>query len=176
MSAPSAKLPHPLDQSHTSIRTARIEDCDIIMDMIRALATFQGVPDRVATSAERLREDGFGSAPKFEALIAERDDAYVGFAMFQPVYLSWEGTTVLQITDMFVAERARSTGVGFRLALAVARLAQTRGCGGLQLNMVHANPSHSSLERIGLVHQDDLLHYRLDADGLARFLDDHRAA
>ncbi len=176
MSAPYAKAPKPLPLPHTSIRPARVEDCDAMMDMIHALAAFQGVADRISTTSDRLRQDGFGSNPKFEAFIAERDGTYVGFAMFQPVYLSWEGTVALQITDMFVAESARSTGVGFRLALEVARLAQQRGCGGLQLNMVHANPSHTSLDRIGLVHQDDLLHYRLDAAGLAKFLDTHRSA
>jgi predicted N-acetyltransferase YhbS len=175
MPASSAKAPGPMDLPNTIIRQARPDDCDAMMEMIRSLAAFQGVADRVSTTAETLRRDGFGSSPKFEALIAERDGDYVGLAMFQPVYLSWEGTSVLQITDMFVSAAARSTGVGFRLALEVARLAQKRGCGGLQLNMVHANPSRSSLDRIGLVHQDDLLHYRLDANGLASFLDDHRS-
>jgi hypothetical protein len=41
--------------------------------------------------------------------------------------------------------------------------------------MVHANPSRNSLDRIGLVHQDDLLHYRLDTAGLNRFLDAHHS-
>jgi predicted N-acetyltransferase YhbS len=164
-----------MDLPNTIIRPARPDDCDVIMEMIRSLAEFQGVADRVSTAAEILRRDGFGPSPKYEALIAECDGSYVGLAMFQSVYLSWEGTSVLQITDMFVSEPARGSGVGYRLALEVARLAQKRGCGGLQLNMVHANPSRTSLDRIGLVHQDDLLHYRLDAGGLARFLDDHHS-
>lgn len=159
-----------------SIRPARSDDCEAMMQMIRALAEYQGVSDRVATSTETLRRDGFGTSPRYEALIAERHGEYVGLAMFQTVYLSWEGATVLQITDLFVSERARGSGVGFSLALAVARLARERDCAGLQLNMVHANPSRGSLDRIGLVHQDDLLHYRLDAAGLARFVDAHRPA
>jgi predicted N-acetyltransferase YhbS len=175
MSASLAKVPEPLHQPSVSIRPAIADDCEAMMQMIRALAEYQGVSDRVATTTETLRRDGFGQSPKYEALIAERHGEYVGLAMFQSVYLSWEGTTVMQITDLFVSERARGTGVGFRLALEVARLARERGCAGLQLNMVHANPSRNSLDRIGLVHQDDLLHYRLDAAGLNRFLDAHRS-
>lgn len=175
MSATAARMPDPILMPSVAIRAAQVEDCEAMMQMIRVLAEFQGVPERVATSTETLRRDGFGSTPKFEALIAESRGEYVGLAMFQPVYLSWEGATVLQITDLFVSERARGTGVGFRLALEVARLARARACAGLQLNMVHANPSRNSLDRIGLVHQDDLLHYRLDAAGLAKFLDAHRS-
>lgn len=175
MSASLAKAADPAHQFSVSVRPAQPEDCEALMQMIRALAEYQGVADRVATSTETLRRDGFSQPAKFEALIAEHRGDYVGLAMFQTVYLSWEGTTVLQITDLFVSERARGTGVGFRLALEVARLARERGCAGLQLNMVHANPSRNSLDRIGLVHQDDLLHYRLDAAGLARFLDAHRS-
>ncbi len=174
MSASFAGAAAPVASQPVYIRQAQADDCDAMMLMIRALAEYQGVSDRVQTSAAALRRDGFGPQPKFEALIAERRGEYVGLAIFQPVYASWEGSTVLQITDLFVAEIARGTGVGFRLALEVARIAQQRGCAGLQLNMVHANPSRSSLDRIGFVHQDDLLHYRLDSAGLKKFLEsDH---
>jgi len=157
--------------SNITIRTARSEDCDEIMRMIRALAAYQGVAARVTARAEGLRRDGFGPQPKFEALIAERHDAPVGLAIFQSHYSIWETTSSLQITDLYVDEGVRGTGVGFRLVLEVARIARARGCDGLQLNMVHANPSRMSLDRMGFVHQDDLLHYRLDAAGLRKLLE-----
>jgi hypothetical protein len=40
--------------------------------------------------------------------------------------------------------------------------------------MVHANPSRDSLDRMGFFHQDDLLHYRLDAAGLNKLLEQDR--
>ena len=154
-----------------SIRPARPDDCEVMIRMIHALAEYQGVGERVQTTADQLRRDGFGGNAKFEALIAERRARYVGLAMFQSHYASWEGASFLQITDLFVDESARGTGIGFRLAQEVGKIAQARGCTGLQLNMVHANPSRTSLDRIGFVHQDDLLHYRLDAIGLKKFLE-----
>ena len=95
-------------------------------------------------------------------------------AIFQSHYSSWEGATSLQITDLFVDEVVRGTGVGFRLVAEVGRIARDRGCAGLQLNMVHANPSRTSLDRMGFEHQDDLLHYRLDGKGLKKLMDDER--
>src|SRR5262249_41701736 len=112
--------------------------------------------------------DGFGPHKKFEALIAERHGSPVGLAIYQEHYSSWDASCSLQITDLYVDEAVRGTGVGFRLVLDVARIARDRGCQGLQLNMVHANPSRTSLDRIGFVHQDDLLHYRLDTPGLKK--------
>lgn len=174
MSAPAASPQQSAGTLPVTVRKARPEDCAIMIDMIRALANYQGVGDRVQSSAELLRKDGFGESPRFEALIAERSGVYVGLAIFQPHYSSWEGATVLQITDLFVAESARGTGVGFRLALEVGKIARERSCSGLQLNMVHANPSRSSLDRIGFVHQDDLLHYRLDTAGLRKLVESER--
>ena len=174
MSASAASPHHSAGTIPVTVRKARPDDCAIMFDMIRALATYQGVGDRVHSSVATLQKDGFGPTPRFEALIAERSGAHVGLAIFQPHYSSWEGATLLQITDMFVSESARGTGVGFRLALEVGRIARDRGCIGLQLNMVHANPSRSSLDRMGFEHQDDLLHYRLDAAGLRKLLESER--
>ena len=174
MSAIAATKSESLNPQIISVRKATPDDCSQILKMIRALAVYQGVGDRVHSSIEALRRDGFGPTPKFEALIAERQEVPVGLAIFQPHYSSWESATILQITDLFVDEIARGTGVGFRLALEVAKIAKDRGCAGLQLNMVHANPSRASLDRIGFVHQDDLLHYRLDTPALNKFLDTER--
>lgn len=169
MSALAANVPQ-LNTSVT-VRAARAEDCETILRMIRALAQFQGIADRVTAKTENLRRDGFGDEPRFEALIAEGAGHPVGLAMFQTTYSIWDSARSLQITDLFVDELARGTGVGFRLVLEVARIARDRGCSGLQLNMVHANPSRSSLDRMGFVHQDDLLHYTLDAQGLKKLLE-----
>ena len=161
----------PLPNTTVTVRTARSEDCDTILRMIRALAQYQGIGNRVTAKVETLRRDGFGPQPRFEAIIAESHGRPVGLAMFQMNYSIWEASCSLQITDLFVDEVARGTGVGFRLVLDVAAIARERECAGLQLNMVHANPSRTSLDRMGFVHQDDLLHYTLDAKGLARLLE-----
>jgi len=157
-----------------TVREARPEDAEIMARMVHALAEYQGVKGRVTAQAEDFRRDGFGPQRKFETLIAERNGQPVGLALFQTFYASWEGSAALQITDLFVDEAVRGTGVGFTLVREVGRIAKARGCSGLQLNVVHANPSRASFDRIGFVHQDDLLHYRLDASGLRRLVEMER--
>lgn len=169
MSATAANVSFPT--TSVTIRPARVEDCDTILRMIRALAAYQGIGERVTAKLDNLRRDGFGSPPRFEALIAEGPGKPVGLAIFQTNYSVWETTHSLQITDLFVDEAARGSGVGFRLVAEVGRIARERGCSSLQLNMVHANPSRISLDRMGFVHQDDLLHYTLDAAGLKKLME-----
>jgi GNAT superfamily N-acetyltransferase len=171
MSAAAAHAVFPATNTNVKLRKARAEDCDAMLAMIEALAEYQGVGDRVHVSAEELRRAGFGATPQFEAIIAEEHGRPVGLAMFQTHYTIWDGTSSLQITDLYVDEAVRGTGVGFRLVQDVARTARDRGHTGLQLNMVHANPSRTSLDRIGFVHQDDLLHYRLDAASLRKLVE-----
>jgi hypothetical protein len=53
--------------------------------MIKELAVFEGVADRVVSRPEDLENHGFGSRPLFEALIAEDEQhAGLGFALFYP--------------------------------------------------------------------------------------------
>src|SRR5690606_31433068 len=115
--ATAANMPFP--NTAVTVRPARAEDCESIARMIKALATFQGVGERVKAKADQLRRDGFGDRPLFEALIAEHDGKPVGLAMFETHYSSWEGATSLQITDLYVDESVRGTGVGFRLVTEV---------------------------------------------------------
>ena len=72
---------------------------------------------------------------------------------------------------VWVAETLRGTGYGRQLITAMEHTAKERGCTSLQLNVVHANPSRASFDRIGFGHQDDLLHYRLDAHGLRKLVE-----
>ncbi len=174
MPAAAAQAVFPATSTTVTLRKARAEDCEAMLAMIEALAEYQGVGDRVHVSAAELRRAGFGLQPQFEAIIAEEHGHAVGLALFQTHYTIWDGSTSLQITDLYVDEPARGTGVGFRLVQEVARTARDRGCTALQLNMVHANPSKTSLDRIGFVHQDDLLHYRLDAASLRKLVEADR--
>jgi GNAT superfamily N-acetyltransferase len=171
MPAAAAHAVFPVTNTNITLRKARAEDCEAMLKMVEALAEHQGVGDRVHVSAAELRRAGFGPTPQFEAIIAEDNGRPVGLALFQSHYTIWDGTTSLQITDLFVDEPVRGTGVGFRLVQEVARTARARDCNSLQLNMVHANSSRISLDRIGFVHQDDLLHYRLDAAAFRKLVD-----
>src|SRR5580658_2479377 len=95
----------------TNIRPATLEDVQI-------------------TEAQLL-EDGFGVERQFECLIAEEDGTPAGFALFFPIYSTWQGGS-LYLEDLFVYPEFRGRGIGKALLSRVARLAADRGCVRLQ--------------------------------------------
>jgi GNAT superfamily N-acetyltransferase len=153
------------------IRAAQTDDADIVIDMIRQLAESQGAGKRVKATVEGFQRDAFGPRKRIEALIAERGGVPAGLVLYQEVYSTWEGECALMVNDLFVDEALRGTGVGLKLMQAIARIAMTRSCGGVQLNVVHANRNATFFDQLGFAHQDDLLSYRLGSKGLKKLLD-----
>ena len=72
MPAAAAHVAFPVTNTTVTLRKARVEDCDVMLRMIEALAEYQGVGDRVHVTAAELRRAGFGPVPQFEAIIADR--------------------------------------------------------------------------------------------------------
>lgn len=159
---PSAVLEHSV-----MIRRAREEDVPLLFGMLRRLAAGQGEEAQIRISESELLRDGFGSPARFEALIAEKDGIAVGMAMFQESYSTWSGTRGLFITDMFVDEAQRGSGVGYGLVRSVAQAAAARGMTRLELNVIHANPARNFYDRMGFTHLDNLLNYRLSDEAFA---------
>ena len=83
-----------------------------------------GPPPPVAMTAEAMRRDLLGAAPKAALLVAELDGALVGFVTGNVVYDSVRAADAVFLNDLYVAPEARRRGAGRAL---VARLAATRG-------------------------------------------------
>ena len=158
-------------QPSVTVRSAEPPDAETILVMIKALAASQGVGNRVHATLDHIRRDFFGHGKRIEALIGERGGVPAGLALFQEIYTTWDAEPALMVNDLFVDEAARGLGVGLALMQAIARTAKTRGCASVQLNVIHANRNATFFDQLGFVHQEDLLSYRLDANGLFKMLE-----
>jgi GNAT superfamily N-acetyltransferase len=159
-----------------TIRFATPTDAPAIVQLIRGLAAFEHEPlEHVHTTSDDLVRDGFGERPLFEALIAERAGAPVGFALFFPHYSTWEGRPGMYVEDLFVVEDERGTGVGRALLVALARIAHERGWPRIDLAVLDWNPARSFYEAHGMEHQREWLPYRMGADAIARLAAEHDA-
>src|SRR5271163_2381570 len=98
-----------------SIRAATPADIPLILDLIRALATYEREPSAVKTTEADLLRDGFGEHPCFECLIAENKDGEgpeaAGFALFFYNYSTWRGRSGIHLEDLFVLPRFHRQGV-----------------------------------------------------------------
>ena len=155
--------------SRTLIRPATIADAETILSLVQALAIYEKEPiSTVKATAEDFRRDGFGPEKRFEALIAELDDAPVGFALYFHNYSTWEGRAGLFVEDLFVLESARGHGLGRQLITALAAIADARGCKRLDLNVLDWNPTREFYHRLGINHKTEWLPYRMVQPDLAR--------
>ena len=113
--------------SDALIRPARASDAAPVTQMLGDLLRVLGEPALELDATGRILADGFGPTPRFQALMAERSGAAVGYALFWPVYETDAGGRVLFLSDLLVVEDTRGGGIARDLMRAVARQAQAVG-------------------------------------------------
>lgn len=149
------------------IRPATPADVPEIARLIRALAEYERLADRVRLEDEALREHLFGPRPWAEVLLAEEAGEVVGFALFFPTYSTFAGRPGVWLEDLFVRPEHRGRGHGAALFQAVARLAVERQCGRLEWAVLDWNePALAFYRARGAVPLDDWTTQRLDGESL----------
>ena len=113
-----------------NIRRAERNDVGLILKFIQALADYEHLSGEsvVATEQDLLR-DGFGAEPKFRCVIAEWNQAPVGFALYFYNYSTFQGRPGIFLEDLFVNPEFRGKGIGKALLLHLAQLAVGENCG-----------------------------------------------
>ena len=106
-----------------AIRPAKMEDAALLASMIRELAAFEHLEHEVSANEEGLLRDGFGSHPKFRAVMAEWNNEPAGYAIFFEFFSSFQGLTGLFLDDLFVRPAYRKHGIGTALIKHVAGIA-----------------------------------------------------
>jgi GNAT superfamily N-acetyltransferase len=94
------------------IRSARMEDVLIILDLVRDLATYERAPDEVTATEEQLIDVLFGQRPAAEVLLAFESESPVGFAVYFYNFSTWLGRPGLYLEDLFVKPDKRGKGYG----------------------------------------------------------------
>lgn len=154
--------------SAISVREATPDDAPHILRFIRGLAEFEGEPpETVRTTEQDIREHGFGANRRFETLIAEREGAPIGMALFFPHYSTWEGRPALYLEDLYVEAEHRGSGAGFALMQRLAEIAHQRSWTRLDLSVLDWNPARRFYERLGMAHQSEWLTYRMEREQIA---------
>ena len=133
-----------------TVRRARPRDTATILRLIRGLAAYERLSHEVKASVARLRQHGFGRRRYFEALICQRGQRPIGFALYFFTYSTFVGRPSLYLEDLFVLPSERGQGAGRLLLRALARIAVERGCGRMEWAVLHWNrPAIRFYERLG---------------------------
>ncbi len=149
------------------IRPAAPPDVGTMLRFVRELAAFEREPDAVETTEPMLHEALFGAHPAAEALIAERDGAAIGFAIFYHTFSTWTGRRGIWLDDLYVTPEARGSGAGTALLKALAGIAVDRGCARLEWWVLDWNaPAIAFYRAKGAVAQDDWTAQRVSGAAL----------
>jgi ribosomal protein S18 acetylase RimI-like enzyme len=119
----------------TLIRPAIPDDAEAIHAMLLDLARGLGFADKIRSTPDSLRRHGFGPAPAFHGLVAERDGAPVGTCLWFAHFSTFRGEPGVYVQDLYVAPSERGTGLGRRLLAAAAAQGQARGATHLRLSV-----------------------------------------
>ena len=132
------------------IRPATPTDAPTILNFIRELATYERAPDAVVATEADLLRDGWGPTPRFKAIIAEEDEAPVGFALYFTTYSTWRGHHGIRLEDIYVTPTMRGKGIGKALLARIAQIAIAEGCPRLEWDVLEWNaPAIAVYERSG---------------------------
>ncbi|HLB79526.1 MAG TPA: GNAT family N-acetyltransferase [Dongiaceae bacterium] len=120
------------------LRPATPADAEAVAATYRALSRDEGGPPSRFTAAA-FRRDGFGAEPAFRCLLAERDGAVVGYALYYPDYDTDRLVRSVYLADLYVENTARRRGVGGALMAAVARAGRGHGAEAMHWSVMRSN-------------------------------------
>lgn len=131
--------------------------------LIHALAEYEQLPPPDAAAIERLRHDGLGARPRFEAALAlDAAGHAVGYAIWFETYSSFLAKPTIYLEDLFVVEPARGAGAGGMLFDHVRALGAARGCGRMEWQVLDWNaPAREFYRRRDAHWMNDWLLYRI---------------
>jgi GNAT superfamily N-acetyltransferase len=155
-----------------NIHLATQEDVPVLRSLIRELAAYEKKPHKAVVTEEDLLRDGFGTQPKFRALLARWHSEAAGYASFFYFYSTFQGRPALFLEDLFVLAPLRGHGIGKALLSAVAKLAIQESCFGLRWEVLDWNrPAIELYERLGATFLHERKAVALENEALRRVAD-----
>ena len=120
------------------IRKGKKEDLAQVLALIKELAHYENAPDAVTNTIEDMENDGFGSRPVYELIVAEHVGNIVGIAIFFIKYSTWKGKGIY-LDDIIVTENFRGKGIGKELFEAVIKFSKDYSAKGLWWQVLEWN-------------------------------------
>lgn len=150
------------------IRAATAGDASVVLEMIRGLAEYEKLTHLVVATEEKIRATLFGEKPAADVLLAYNGTECAGFAVFFSSYSTFLAQPGIFLEDIFVKPHARGKGIGLALLKRIAAIAQARGCGRVEWDVLDWNESAIEFyKKLGAAPVEGWTKFRLTGDALA---------
>ena len=157
------------DSSDLVLRFAEPKDCNVLFELIKALAEYEKLSDAVTGNVLALQEHLFGAQKYVESIVAEYTGTPVGFALFFHNYSTFLTKPGIYLEDIFVLPEYRQQGIGRAILTKLAQIALERNCGRLEWSVLDWNePAITFYRRIGASILDDWRICRVTGEALTQ--------
>ena len=153
-----------------SIREARQDDVPAVLELMRALAAFEGYLDDFAVDADALLARAFGTAAQCQVFVAERE-TLCGYAVVQTLAFTFDLRPSVRLKELYVVPAQRNGGVGEERLRRVAHWALEQGAGRLLWDVLAGNDAAERFyRRLGGRPDSKWIAYGMDERALRRLV------
>ena len=136
-------------QNKFCVRQATATDITALIHLKLQMSAADGTTALVNALVEAWVRDGFGTARKFAAFVAEQAGVLVGMIIFNEQQFAGWSRPSIYVQDVFVVPACRNAGIGQSLLANVAAYAHERDAALLYLNVRDDNPACRLYEDLG---------------------------
>ena len=164
-----------MSEFNIKVRFANAEDIELILSFISQKAEFDGCPNGLEATADKLKQTLFCNPPMANVLFAELEGFAVGFALFFYTYSSFLAQPGIWIDDLFVQPEMRGKGVGTALLTYLAEIAKGKNCGRIEWTVAANNArSIAFYKKQGAQIRENLKLCRVEQQTITRLACDYR--
>jgi GNAT superfamily N-acetyltransferase len=143
----------------------------IILALIKELADYEKLSHAVVVTEKILRESLFERRAA-EVVIGYAGDEPAGFAVYFRTFSTFLGVPGMYLEDLFVVPRFRRHGLGRKLLVHLAQIADERGYGRIEWSVLDWNEMAIGFYKsLGAAPMDEWTVYRLTGEPLRKLAD-----
>lgn len=149
------------------VRPATVADVPLLLELMRALAVFEGYIDEFRVDEPALLARAFGANPQCQVFVAEQQGQLLGYAVVLEIAFTFDLRPTLLLKELYVAEGRRGSGLGEALLQQVARFALSIDAGRLKWDVLTGNGrAEAFYQRLGGKPERKWMGYRMDVPEL----------